>query len=99
MGNETGGLQIPLIADLLYNDLEDTVTMKPYSVDPVYMFYSLNELIVRDDIRGDRCIIGPNAAVEMCNLIESTVIGPFSHVVSSHIVNSSVLSSHINPTT
>ncbi len=56
------------------------------------------DLIPRDDIRGDYCVIGPNAAVEMCSLIDSTVIGPFAHVVSSHIVNSSVLSSHCNPT-
>ncbi len=38
MGNETGGLQIPITADLLYNDLEDATSMKPPPLDPSYLY-------------------------------------------------------------
>ena len=37
MGNETGGLVVPLIADLLYNDMKDTVDMKPQPDHSGYM--------------------------------------------------------------
>ena len=37
MGNETGGLVVPLIADLLYNDMKDIVSMKPQPDHSGYM--------------------------------------------------------------
>ena len=37
MGNETGGLVVPLIADLLYIDMKVIVDMKPQPVHSGYM--------------------------------------------------------------
>ena len=89
MGNETGGLVVPLIADLLYNDMKDIVDMKPQPDHSGYI----------KGITSDYSIIGDGALVETCSLLESVVIGPFAHVESSHIINSSLMSSSINPTT
>lgn len=55
-------------------------------------------MIYSCEITGDYCLVGPGALVEMCSLIECAVIGPFAHVVSSHIVNSSIMSSEKNRT-
>ena len=108
MGNETGGLQISLIADLLYNDLEhalknglpDSPIMCSFLiVSFIHLFIlSITYIIHRKEVTGDYCLVGPGALVEMCSLVESAVIGPFAHIVSSHIVNSSIMSSQKNPT-
>ena len=59
---------------------------------------SITYIIHRKEVTGDYCLVGPGALVEMCSLVESAVIGPFAHIVSSHIVNSSIMSSQKNPT-
>ena len=89
MGNEMGGLEVSLFADLMYNDLNGIVHTGKIDQSTLSAYL--------DCVRGDYSIID-SSFVENCSLLTSVYIGSHSHIVSSTIRECTILSSEKNPT-
>lgn len=84
MGNETGGYCVRLDGDLQYNHLKAIIN-KEMSVKANDLFF-------------DYSILGPNALIENCSLLDSVIICEHAHILSSFMKNCSVLSTSVYPT-
>lgn len=99
IGNETGGIIVNSTADLFYTDLIEIRKKGIFTAvsQSSYLYFFLSYSFHRNDICGDFSILGPNCFIESCPLLHSVCLFSYSHILSSYIRNSTVLSSSTFP--